>query len=155
MEPLIIFGATYLVFIIAAVAVVGIFLHTERRLRIFYIALVALPLAYALARVAGMFYSHHQPFAELGFEPLIPHEVDNSFPSDHVVLSGAFASLAFLADRRLGLALWALALLVGLCRMLAGLHWGVDVAVAALVAAAAVWGVRLLFTMLQSRLNNS
>lgn len=139
MAILVIFGAKYLIYLIVIVAAVAVFFNKEKRLKILYVAIVALPLGYALARLVGAFFSHQQPFAEQGFEPLIPHAVDNSFPSDHTLISGIFASLAFLADRRVGLALWALALLVGLARMLAGLHYGIDIAVAVALAAAAVW----------------
>jgi undecaprenyl-diphosphatase len=134
MTPLIIFGAKYL-FVLVALAGVGVvFRKKEQRLRLGLVALIALPIAYALARLVGVVFTHPQPFAVEGFEPLVPHEIDNSFPSDHVALAGVFASVAFLADRRTGLALWALTLLVGLSRMLAGLHWGVDIVMAAALA---------------------
>lgn len=142
MEQLIIFGAEYLLGGIIAGAVVGIRMYKNLRLKILYAALIALPLGYALARAAGLLFQHHQPFAEQGFEPLVPHAVDNSFPSDHVLMGGIFSSLAFLGDKRFGLALWVLTLLVGLSRMLAGLHYAVDVFVSvvlALLAVGAAW----------------
>lgn len=143
MTPLIIFGAKYLIVIIALIAAFHIFLNKERRIKLGVLLLLALALGYALARLAGLFFQHHQPFAVEGFAPLVPHDVDNAFPSDHTLISGVFASVAFLADRRAGLVLWAFALLVGLARMLAGLHYGVDVLAAAVLALAAVWVARL------------
>ena len=139
MTPFIIFGAKYLVAVIMLCGAITLAFAGERRRRFTYILAVALPLGYALARLAGLFFAHNQPFAVEGFEPLVPHAVDNSFPSDHVLIGGVFASLAFLADRKVGLVLWALTLLVGLSRMLAGLHWGVDIAAAALLALVAVF----------------
>ncbi len=138
MTPLIIFGAKYLIIAVALAGAAAVAFAGERRNRLMIVLVVALPLGYALARLAGLFYAHYQPFAVGGFEPLIPHEVDNSFPSDHVLIGGVFASVAFLADRRVGLVLWVLALLVGLARMLAGLHYGVDVLAAAILAVFAV-----------------
>jgi len=134
MSELIIFGAKYLVFAVVALAVLVVLADTARRKRVALIALFALPLGYSLVRLVGVFYSHHQPFAELGFEPLVPHEIDNSFPSDHTFAAGAFASLALLSSRTLGLMLWGLALLVALSRVVAGLHWPEDVFVAAIIA---------------------
>jgi len=139
MTPFIIFGAKYLVAAIMLCGAVALAFAGERRRRFTYVLAIALPLGYALARLAGLFFAHNQPFAVEGFEPLVPHAVDNSFPSDHVLIGGVFASLAFLADRKVGLVLWALTLLVGLSRMLAGLHWGVDIAAAALLALVAVF----------------
>ncbi len=139
MDSLIIFGAKYLIYVIVVVAVAVVLFDKERRLKLGVLALLALALGYALARLSGLFFSHHQPFAEQGFMPLIPHAVDNAFPSDHTLISGVFASVAFLSDRRVGLSLWVLTLLVGLARMLAGLHYGIDVLVAAALSALAVW----------------
>src|SRR3989344_5275134 len=139
MTELIVFGAKYLVVVVMLGGALVLAFAGERRRRLTYVLVVALPLGYALARLAGLFFAHNQPFAVEGFEPLVPHAVDNSFPSDHVALGGIFASLAFLVDRRVGLVLWAFTLLVGLSRMLAGLHWGVDIAAAALLALVAVF----------------
>ena len=91
-------------------------------------ALAALPLAYALTRLAGLLYSHEQPFAAGAFAPLIPHEIDNSFPSDHAALAGAMAGVAGFYNRSLGMLMWAVAVLVALGRMFAGLHYPVDIA---------------------------
>src|SRR3989338_11102220 len=139
MDQLIVFGAKYLVVFVALGSALVLAFAGERRARLVYTLAIALPLGYALARLAGLLFAHPQPFAVEGFEPLLPHAVDNAFPSDHTLISGIFASVAFLADRRVGLALWVLALLVGLSRMLAGLHYSVDVAAAAVLAGAAGW----------------
>lgn len=141
MTALAIFGAKYLVFVVAALAALIVWRDQKSRTRIALIALMALPLGYILVRVVGMFFGHHQPFAELGFEPLVPHDIDNSFPSDHTFVAGAFASLALLSSRRAGLVLWLMALLVGLSRVAAGLHWPEDVFAAALIALVSVLAV--------------
>jgi membrane-associated phospholipid phosphatase len=75
----------------------------------------------------GLFYFHEQPFAVYGFEPLWPHAVDNSFPSDHVALGGALATAVLFLNRPLGLFLWLLVLAIGLLRVIAGLHYPVDI----------------------------
>lgn len=139
MTALVIFGAKYLVAVVMLSGAITLTFAGEQRRRLTYTLAIALPLGYALARLAGLFYAHSQPFAAEGFEALVPHAVDNSFPSDHVGLGGVFASVAFLADRRAGLLLWALALLVGLSRELAGLHYAVDILAAAVLALFAVW----------------
>lgn len=138
MDTLIVFGATYLIYVVALGAV-GVMLVSPHRQRLALIALVALALAYALARVAGALYSHPQPFVVDGTTPLIPHAIDNAFPSDHTLVGGVFASVAFLADKRVGMVLWALTLLVGTARMAAGLHTWVDIVAAALIAGVVVW----------------
>ncbi len=114
------------------------------------VAIVALPLAYALARLAGLFFHHEQPFAALGYAPLIPHEVDNSFPSDHSAAAGAIAGIASLYNRALGVLLWVLAVGVATGRVLSGLHYPVDAVVGlvlgGLCAAISYWCVHLYFS---------
>jgi undecaprenyl-diphosphatase len=151
MDTIIIFCAKYLLFIIA-IAVAAYWLLSPRAGKVEFalVVAVALPLAYALARLAGLFFSHEQPFSALHYEPLIPHAVDNSFPSDHSALAGALAGVASLYNRALGVLMWILAVAVAVGRVLSGLHYPVD-AVAGLVlgglcAAAAYWCVHLYFS---------
>lgn len=133
MTALIVFCAKYLIAGILAGAAAAAYVRKEWRTKLLLRALVALPLAYGLARLAGILYGHSQPFAELGFEPLVPHETDNSFPSDHTAFGAALSSLVFLADRRLGIILWLLTLCVGAARVAAGLHWTIDIFAAAII----------------------
>ncbi len=139
MTTLIVFGAKYLIYAIAVGALAATLWRPERRVRLFWTLVIALSLGYALARLVGLLYSHPQPFAAEGFTPLVPHTVDNAFPSDHTVIGGVFASVATLADWRTGALLWVLALVVGTSRVAAGLHYPVDIIAAVPLAIIAVW----------------
>lgn len=148
---LIVFGAEYFVYL-AALGLGAYWFYSRytnaRELAI--VTLLVLPVAWALARLAGMLISHEQPFAAGGFEPLLPHEVDNSFPSDHAALVGALAGVATLYNRALGILLWMLALGTGVARILAGLHYPQDVVAGLLIglisAVAVYWCVHLYFS---------
>ena len=134
-----VFAAQYLIYAVALGGALAVGWGVRRgRRELLWIVAIALPLGYALARLAGLFYSHYQPFAEQGFEPLIPHAIDNAFPSDHTVIAGVFSTVAFLADRRAGMVLWAMTLLVGAGRIAAGLHWPIDIVAACVLALLAV-----------------
>lgn len=151
MDALIIFCATYLIYAIALGALVyGVLSPKAERLEFFAALLMALPLAYALARVLGFLYTHPQPFAIEGYEPLVPHEVDNAFPSDHAALSAVFAGLTAFYRRGAGLVLWLMALGVGVGRVLIGFHYPLDIAAGflagAAAAAAAYYGVHSYFS---------
>ncbi len=158
MDTLIVFCAKYLLFVIALALGAYWFLSPRaNRAELALSALGALALAYALARLAGLFFSHVQPFAAEGYEPLIAHEVDNSFPSDHSAAAAALAGVASLYNRGLGVLLWVLALGVALGRVLSGLHYPVD-AVAGLMlgglcAMLSFWLVRLYFITRERALN--
>lgn len=137
MVLLIIFCAQYLVYVMAlAFAAFLVWKFSWDKLAV---TVVSLPLAYGLAKLAGHFYSHIQPFVVSGVEPLIPHVIDNTFPSDHMLLAAAVASLAFAYNRTLGLVLWVCALAVGIARVAALLHYPVDIMASAVIAAVVVW----------------
>lgn len=139
MDAVIIFCAEYLAYFVALCAVAcGALSPRVNRWEFAATLAVALPLAYGLARLAGLLYAHPQPFALEGYEPLIPHEINNAFPSDHAAVSAAFASLAWFYNRGLGIALWILAFFVGAGRVLAGLHYPFDVVVGFLLGGVAV-----------------
>ena len=157
MDSLIIFGAKYLVFAIIALAVLAVVVckSKEQWFNFGVLILLALAAGYALARLAGLLFAHPQPFEVEGLEPLVPHVADNAFPSDHTVIGGVFASVAFLADRRVGLALWILALLVGLSRMLAGLHYPIDIFASVVLAVAAVWATNRALILFSAKTNHT
>lgn len=127
-DAAIVFAAKYLIALMAlALAAYGLLSPRAGRARFALEALGALALAYALARLAGLLLHHEQPFATFHFEPLIPHAVDNSFPSDHAALAGAMAGVASLYNRGFGILMWLFAVGVAAGRMLAGLHYPEDV----------------------------
>lgn len=102
------------------------------------LGIVALPLAYILAKCASYLYFDPRPFVVGNFVPLVPHAPDNGFPSDHTLFAAALAALATRFSWKYGLALWVLAVLVGVSRVAAGVHHTVDVIGAIVIAAVAV-----------------
>jgi undecaprenyl-diphosphatase len=95
--------------------------------RIVLFAIPALILTYLIARLGGYLYFDPRPFVAGNFTPLIPHAPDNGFPSDHTLLVSAAAAIGMYLDRRLGVVLWALAVIVGVARVYVGLHHPIDV----------------------------
>ena len=139
MNTLIILGAKYLfAVVVLGAAVVGLVLPKERRLLFVAQAVLTTVIALALTKLAGALYFDPRPFTH-GVTALIAHEADNGFPSDHTVLSVAAATIALQANRKLGMYLLALALVVGFCRFAAGLHSPLDVVTGALIGAVSAW----------------
>lgn len=151
MDQAIIFTAEYA--LVIPVVVMGALLawrvwkHKDYK----YLAFVVLGgiISLALAKLSGQLISHQQPFITDGFEPLIHHEADNSFPSDHTLLAAYLAFAVMTKRQKIGLALLAVAILIGTCRHLAGVHHVVDIAASfglALVGAvAAYWLTKKVF----------
>lgn len=89
--------------------------------------LITFFLAFVLANTARALYDNPRPFVVGGYEPLIPHEPDNGFPSDHALLFSAVASGVMLFNKRLSLIFWLLALAIGWIRVYAGVHHTLDI----------------------------
>src|SRR3989344_4144918 len=152
-DLLIIFAAKYLIYISAlALATYFLSLSHRQKHRLFCLALVGLPLAYALARLAGHLWYNPRPFVVEQVLPLVAHVPDNGFPSDHMLFASALAMLALYVNRPLGICLWVIAGAVGAARVFAGVHHGVDVAVSAGIAVVAVYAAhQFLYYMRRER----
>jgi membrane-associated phospholipid phosphatase len=105
-----------------------------------FFAAVSLPLILLVSFLASKLYYDPRPFMLSHVAPLIAHEPGNGFPSDHMLLGAAIASLVFRYDKRFGVLLFVLALMVGLARVHAGLHHIVDV-LGSIVIAGGVTGL--------------
>lgn len=85
-------------------------------------------LATALDLVLGHFIHDRRPFVVLDTAPLVPHGNDNSFPSDHSAVAAYIAmSLVYLDATPWALVATVFALLIGLARVYALLHWPSDI----------------------------
>ncbi len=90
-------------------------------------ALVAALLTYAIGIIGNHIYFDPRPFVVGHFTPLIPHAPDNGFPSDHALLVSAIASIGMFWNRRLGVVLWILAIIIAIARVWVGVHHPIDV----------------------------
>ncbi|MDI6777915.1 MAG: phosphatase PAP2 family protein [Patescibacteria group bacterium] len=145
MNVLIIFGAKYILFVSAAIAVFYLLKQPRKRQKeILFFAVVVLPLSYIAAKIISRFYFDPRPFVVGNFTPLIPHKADNGFPSDHALLGAAIAFTIFRFDTKLGLFLLFLALLTGFARVFAGVHHLTDIAGSILIVLT-VYSITILF----------
>lgn len=115
-------------------------LRLPKKHRIEYIirGVVAGITAEALGQVGSHLYHHLPPFAYKNTEALAWHINNvNSFPSDHMMLISAatFVVWASTRNHKLGLSLLAISIVVGAGRVLALVHWPVDILASAVIAA--------------------
>jgi len=127
--------ANYGVFVLPA-AVVLAFLATRDRTQRTALAtgVLAGAIAFGIGLVFERTLNRPRPFVALGFEPLLPHAADSSFPSDHTLVGVALVGALAFARPRLGVWLLAWAVLVGVARVVAGLHYASDIAGSAILA---------------------
>jgi undecaprenyl-diphosphatase len=105
---------------------------------------VSLAVALVLVGVMSLLFDRPRPFVALGIPPLVPHEADSSFPSDHTLVGVALVGPLLWLRPRIGgwLMLWAV--LVGVARVAAAIHYPTDIVGSALIATfPTVLGVRL------------
>ena len=128
MAWLIIFCAQYLYLIIILIGVASlIFLNNVTRLSALKLTLVALPVSYLIAKLTDLFFYNPRPFVVDHVKPLFVHATDNGFPSDHTLLTTTIALIVFTYNRKIGVFLGILSLIVGFSRVLANVHHPVDI----------------------------
>lgn len=91
-----------------------------------------------------------RPFVEQNFIPLIPHADTASFPSGHAAFFFAIGTVLYLYNKKAGIVFLAGSALIGIARVLAGVHWPSDAVVGAFIGIASGWLVWK-FVILYSR----
>lgn len=128
-KTLIVLLGSYLHYVIVLSSLLFLALSSgKKRKQILLFALITLPLAFILSKIAGMLYFNPRPFVAGNFTPLIPHDPTNGFPSGHTLWSSGIAMVVYFFNKKLGAFFLLLALIVGLARIAAGIHSPLDVA---------------------------
>jgi undecaprenyl-diphosphatase len=97
-----------------------------------------------LAKISSHFINDPRPFVQGHFTPLLQHAPDNGFPSDHTLLAAFLGFAAWLKSRKTGVVLLALAALIGLSRMAAGVHHSWDILGSFVIAAVGCYAANYL-----------
>lgn len=135
LSTLIIFDAKYLFILAPLLTLAYLFFQPRNRQKeIIVFLLITLPLILVVGRICGLLYSNPRPFVAEHFTPLIAHGIDNGFPSDHTLFTAALAACILIFERRLGIALGIICVLVGTARVLAGVHHSVDIVGSIIIA---------------------
>lgn len=139
MHEIVIIVAKY--FVIIPVIITGLVwlqLPGREKLRFAALALIGAAIAYGLAKLGSALFYNPRPFVVGHFTPYFAHGADNGFPSDHTLLAATLAALAFSRNRRWGQVVLAVALLIGLARVIAGVHHLIDIVGAIIFGCAGV-----------------
>lgn len=98
--------------------------------------LLAVPVGVAIltSELISQIYVRQRPFAVMpGIKQLVPHAADGGMPSHHVVFMVAVAVMVYSVDRKMGYFLLIVALLSGVARVSAGIHYPSDIMAGALL----------------------
>ncbi len=126
MNQIIIFCASDLIFISTFYAFVYILWKHERKHHIRHIALIfgSAVLAWVVTHFLKEIIAHPRPE---GVALLIPGDV-YSFPSGHATFMSALAFSMYGFDKKAGKIIFVLAIITGIARVLAGVHFWYDIA---------------------------
>lgn len=143
----IVFVGKYLPYFLLLAVLLFVFLEKDWRASFYkssFILLAAILSRGLITEIIRFFYFRARPFTELGFNPLIDHAATASFPSGHAAFYFAVAFAVFFFNRQWGWILTLSALLVGVARVSAGIHWPLDIFAGALVGAISFFVVKWL-----------
>ena len=156
MNLLIILSAKYL-FLVSILIALLFFLKADKKIKkgLFFLALIAFPLSLIIAKISAFFIQDPRPFVVEHIKPLITHAADNGFPLDHTLLTMAIASVLFVYNRKLGIMLFIIALLVGVSRILALVHHPLDIFGSTVIAIGVTYIAQVLIKAIAARRKSS
>jgi len=140
MHEVVIVVAKYFILLSALGALLVWFrLSLPEKKRFIFIAVLAAISSLLLAKIGSKLYIDPRPFVVGHFTPYFAHGADNGFPSDHTLLASFLAFTTWHFSRKAGIILLVIAILIGLSRVIAGVHHLVDVAGSIVFAFIGVW----------------
>ncbi|HST47971.1 phosphatase PAP2 family protein [Jatrophihabitans sp.] len=142
MDTMIAWLADYLLFAMAALALLvwAVGIDRQARTRTAVAAVLGAAFAVLLLTIAAGLHTDPRPFVQNpSLHPLIKHSADNGFPSDHCIAAGLLTSLLAFRHRRTGVVLAAAAVLLAAARVAAHVHHLQDVVAGLALGALAGW----------------
>lgn len=82
--------------------------------------------AWLVASILKRLLRINRPFIDFGFSPL-HFETGFSFPSEHMTIFTAIAMVMFLINKKAGIVFLIIAILIGLSRIVIGVHYPLDI----------------------------
>lgn len=146
---IVVFFATYAPFVVAATITLMVIAERNWRKRVYEIAFVALTLLLSrglIVETIRFFYNRPRPFVALeSVTRLIQKSAaEPSFPSGHATFFFAFVAAYYILGhhRGWGHALLAVTVLMGIARVIAGVHYPSDILAGAVIGTASVFVVK-------------
>lgn len=134
-DSIIIFFAEYLGWILGAFLVIFAFLKKREGVFVAIEALVAAIVSrFGFTEIIRYFYHKQRPFEVLDIQLLLEHATGGSFPSGNAAFFFALAATLFIYDKKWGSVFFLAAILMGIARVFAHVHWPIDILGGAAVA---------------------
>lgn len=131
-DSIVIFCGEYLPYILVlAVALLLIFSKKDKILKLRFLIFSAISVFTArivITEIIRYFYFHPRPFVVLNdINQLISHDPTGSFPSGHAVFFFALATAVYFLNKKASIIFFIGAILISISRVIAGIHWPLDI----------------------------
>ncbi|WP_255668304.1 undecaprenyl-diphosphatase [Brevibacillus daliensis] len=135
-----IFFASYAEFLFYLSIPLYWFIGNRKNKRMIIQTTIVVTIAMLISWICGQFFYRDRPFVGGSFVPLVEHDADASFPSDHATAALAIATTYWFCLKAQAKKFWiALAIAVAISRVFVGVHYLTDVIVGMLLGAGVAW----------------
>lgn len=129
-DALIIFLADYIKYFLIGIFLLFLFFSARssaQKIKIFSTAFISMLISrFGAVDLIRFFYPRPRPFIIYQVNQLIPEGI-NGFPSGHAALFFALAMSVYFYNKKWGVWFFAAAILMGLSRVIAGVHYPADI----------------------------
>ncbi len=128
-DAIIIFCAQYLPYIMVVFLSLFFIFDKDRKRElkmIFYVIASVILSRLVITEIIRYFYPSLRPFIVYNFTPLL-YDYANSFPSGHAAFFFALATIVFLFHKKWGIAYFTGTFIICISRIMAGVHWPMDI----------------------------
>ena len=126
------FLSHYMTYILIVVILISILYRKQALFLKLFVVGGAGVSAFVISKILKMILQTPRPFVTLDFIPLVV-ETGYSMPSSHATVFSALATVAFGVNRNLGIVFSVFALLIGVSRIVLGVHYPADIIVGFLI----------------------
>jgi len=129
LDSLAIFFAHYLVYYLAAGAILFFFLIKKReRLRYLFLVGASVVLSrLVITELIRLVWHRSRPFVDYQVNQLLEHSASGSFPSGHTAGLFALAAVVYFFNKKFGIAFFIISFFIGLARIFTGIHFPLDI----------------------------
>ncbi|MCK5286111.1 MAG: phosphatase PAP2 family protein [Candidatus Pacebacteria bacterium] len=132
-DTLVIFIADWLIWWMFF-GIIVLFLYKQITINQFLKIIFCSVIIWGISWVTKQLYFSPRPFLELSnVKLLFEHGFNNSMPSGHTVLATSLAMTTYLYNKKAGVAFLLCSVLVGLSRIVVGIHWPLDILIGLLL----------------------
>ncbi len=114
------------------------------RMYTFSLCFVSSLSAWVVARGLKMLFQINRPFIEYNITPLF-EETGYSFPSEHMAVLSAFSFVVYGFNKKIGIGLFIFTVIVGISRMVIGVHYPIDVITGIVVGVGIAYFIKKIF----------